>query len=798
MILNESKRDELLIPYLKYFNQNGEQMSLGKLKTTLLAYLTEKAGLRNLSLGSNYYLAGAARYYFNGDLTVDRNVGLVSGKEDVFNTEICEKLNALIMILRNSVIDSIGQTFEQPEDFGTLSIERLLRKYGKKINKELGTGDDENAEKGDNIDRNERIGSNGYSFDIMYSHDDCKKYFDATAPGSWCITYGQQYYNTYTRRNNAHFVIFRKDGFEDIRREKGENFPLDEYGASLLAVLQGNEDPLDIPQVTSRYNHGGSGIESIPRADFVLDKEGLEALVGMTDDDLRRIYSIWEADRAKKKGSAAASETKKKNQLITREFKYKQMLLNGGSQLKDVFDSFNIITGKEEALSKSIVAARSEVQGEKYWVLVDKNRILFETVVSDANYNFSYRANGTYVPSDVYDENGQKMEGNGSAHLFNNVIFVNKDKYVMIYDTRFHRFVDIDGATKFKSVPLYTWSNIQEGSQALLYEVKQTANQMALVDIKTNKPLRLPNGETWFAYVTGPSLNRGYGRGALRANIITSDQDVLSIMYDPSMKLVYFYLPEERRFIDINYAKENGAEYAMIDPYGVHTKGYFLLELFKTQTNRYYGGETYESQETVGHQIFHGDKPITILEENGTTLIYYVYYNYATDSILCCQGKPVYGWNTNDCYGEVSCLQVYPLLPDGRRPQWNTFESAKCYLYVPSIRGLIENKVFHTPYFYLERDYAQRGWNSAFFKVFSDRQKEEYEGDSSYDKMQVRADSYKLSYLVSGAKKIGGFIPQDQLTKYWKKDSQQPQQLREEDIRAMVSESVKRILRKIK
>ena len=34
-------------------------------------------------------------------------------------------------------MDSLGQKFEQPEDFGTLSIDKLLRKYNKKIDAEL-------------------------------------------------------------------------------------------------------------------------------------------------------------------------------------------------------------------------------------------------------------------------------------------------------------------------------------------------------------------------------------------------------------------------------------------------------------------------------------------------------------------------------------------------------------------------------------------------------------------------------------------------------------------------------------
>ena len=71
-ILNESKRDNFLTPYIEMFKTKGQDVTLGQLKTALLKKLTEEGGLRNLSLGSNFYLAGAARYYFNGDLTLNK------------------------------------------------------------------------------------------------------------------------------------------------------------------------------------------------------------------------------------------------------------------------------------------------------------------------------------------------------------------------------------------------------------------------------------------------------------------------------------------------------------------------------------------------------------------------------------------------------------------------------------------------------------------------------------------------------------------------------------------------------
>ena len=137
--LNESSRDNLLSRYVDLLKSNGKNVTLSQVKQYLLTKFVNEAHIRNLSLDSNYYLAGVARYYFNGDLTTNKVLNAFdSSVKDRFDEEICNRLSALIMVLRNSYIDSIGEKFEQPEDFGELSLKKLLRKYGKEIDKELG------------------------------------------------------------------------------------------------------------------------------------------------------------------------------------------------------------------------------------------------------------------------------------------------------------------------------------------------------------------------------------------------------------------------------------------------------------------------------------------------------------------------------------------------------------------------------------------------------------------------------------------------------------------------------------
>lgn len=72
--LNESKRDNMLLSYYNAIVESGIQVSFGQFKSKLLQTLSSSGGIHSLSERSNYYLAGAARYYFNGDLTTNKNL----------------------------------------------------------------------------------------------------------------------------------------------------------------------------------------------------------------------------------------------------------------------------------------------------------------------------------------------------------------------------------------------------------------------------------------------------------------------------------------------------------------------------------------------------------------------------------------------------------------------------------------------------------------------------------------------------------------------------------------------------
>lgn len=586
MILNESGRDDLLLPFLEILKSRGIDCKLGVLKRYLLKHFVEDGDFRNLSLGSNFYLAGVARYYFNGDLTQNKNLAVfdeTNQTKDIWNEDICKRLNALILILRNSVVDSLGETFEQPEDFGDLPIAKLLRKYGAKINKELGIVPSK-KEKVDTLDRSENVG-NGYTFDIIYSQNDATKYYKPTQPGAWCITYAIQHYNYYKNHLGIHYVIFKKDGWEDVPRQKGPDWtprkPQDEYGCSLIALLQSNSNGEPV-YITSRWNHGwepGTACE----ADHAFTKEEFFAKTGVNDADLQRIFTIWQKDKSAHVSKGEQNgEGRAKKLYNLRDLKYRQMRINGGENPdtvmvtipRDMTDKEKIqvyIENHKSAIvgngkpNKSIIDYKIEIEGINYHVLVDKGRILFESLVPSTEYWRMDSWQATYDYTDRMSADNTRRVS--SCQWLHNMIVIrlSGNKY-KLYDIRRHKFLDVGGVTTFKYIDnTRQWQS--EG--AVFYELKLTNRQIALIDVNTNTPLKLPNGQYWFEDLKYEGKSNYYGR-EVRPGFVRSNATYIAIIYDSSAKEVFFYNMSTKRFENLDMSNFNSVSNILVKSAGLN------------------------------------------------------------------------------------------------------------------------------------------------------------------------------------------------------------------------------------
>ena len=628
MILNESKRDELLLPYLNiYKEKTGQNVPLGKFKEMMLYKLGVQGGLQNLSKSSNYYLVGATKYYFNGDLTTNNDLSIFHedfNDDDQWDRDICIRLNACINILRDAYIDTVGTEFEQPEDFGTLTLPRLLRKYNKKINEALGIVEEPKVKKTNKsepepIDFN--VG-NGYTFDILYSYGDATKYNRWTQPGAWCITYGTSHDNGYIRRLNIHYVIFLKNGYQEIERPRtpGPGFtqekPHDEYGNSMIAMLQSNESWEPI-YITSRWNHGAGNVYC--EADHAYTLEEFTQITGVTPEDLKRIYDIWTRERFKRRPARQRTPTdpdaRTRALAELRRIKYAQMRVNGGENANTVFNVEEALYGRQGVedpetgeilydFKNSVYVCSLKSTGdeeeeetpqngnEKTMFLVDKGKTVFETVCRLRN---AWWYNSGFISAEKYYSR-QDPEDRFKMH---NLVLFKKTETApwMLYDTRRHDFVDVGGMKKFKYIPLTWGSNNSKDSQTQFYVVKQTNDKMALVKISNNMPLKLPNGEFWFSHLKCESNSR-WSRNVNGRFVGTPSDTFLQISKnheeDNSVEN-FFYSVKRGRFVDIpnltNVSNDfSGCQIDIFDHINLNGITYNLFRYWSTNTQLGYHG----------------------------------------------------------------------------------------------------------------------------------------------------------------------------------------------------------------
>lgn len=517
-IITESSRDNLLLPYLNILNQKGINCNLGELKNYLMKKFVVEANIHALSLNSNYYLSGVARYYFNGDLTTNRVLNIFNSKvKDEFKYDVCQRLDEIIVYLRNAYIDTTGTAWEQPEDFGELSIAKLFRKYGGKIDK-LKQKENKNKTIVQKSDFTNNVGKD-YTYEIMYTHDDCKKYNSYTSPGAWCITYGEQHFDYYIKHPASHFIIFKKNGYENIKRSVGKNFPLDEYGLSLIAVRQYNSK-CSFVGATTRWNHGSTDSPSISNADKAMTYEELCQITGLDDIKWQSIYDEWKSNQttyvAADRGKIAADRLN-----IARKFKYAQMLYRNGTSIEKLIEDGVLYkngkilqpigqTLKTVNPNKSIITLTAESGDAIYWTIFDKGSFMVDKVLADniqagtQDYGLSRNLPQFF------------LETFASCHTKSGKI---------IYSYKTHDVLNINGNKYFK-----TLSTIKSSENYLIAE--NSHGGKSLISISSLKPLQFPNGE----YVCEIPVDVGDG--------------IIKIVYDSSAGTYFYFNTETNTFID--------------------------------------------------------------------------------------------------------------------------------------------------------------------------------------------------------------------------------------------------------
>lgn len=563
-LLREGARDKALEQFIPLFQKRGIDANVSYVKQALMKKFVTEANIHSLSLAGNYYLVGVARYYFNGDLTANKRLNaLYPNVTDNFRTDVCERLDALINILRNAYIDSVGTQFEQPEDFGNLTIDKLLRKYNKKINKELGIDTDKGTEKTEEQTAPaDHTAGKDYTYDIMYSYEDCKKYNKATTPGAWCITYGPQHYNNYIRKFNKyggiHYVIFRRNGYENIPRKRGPGFtnakPHDAYGNSLICVLQRNDCP-EPTFITSRWNHGDRfEIE----ADYAYTKEEFLNVIGADETILQKTYDEWkkniDRDKEREKEQRANIRTQDRQNKLTaaRALKYMQMLINGGANpftVKIPGIVFNahplgwdprewcqkigaeyVTVGNAPTKYPYFISVSNDDHTWTYRTVMDRKKILLDQAFSE---NIKLTAQTDKLFS-LTDSNG----------------------YTYLYDRKRHQFISVDGTRKFKYIAPRelgpnAWSKPNGDEKYAVVAV--SGHQAALINLNTLKPVATRNGAVWFESITAAGrydTMTGYHGEITLPQYLDLQGTVLKMIYDSASGEKYYYNTKTDAFVN--------------------------------------------------------------------------------------------------------------------------------------------------------------------------------------------------------------------------------------------------------
>ncbi len=644
-MLTESKRDDLLLPYLELLHKRGDNVSLGQLKTYLLNKFATEFGIHSLSASSNFYLAGVARYYFEGYLTTNKRLNVFYPKfKDKPNTEVCEKLDKLIDFLRNAYIDSVGTKFEQPEDFGTLTLEKLFNKYNKKV---FGSIEQRNQKQDENINVSNGQVNKKYTYQIIYNFEEAKPYSQYTQPGAWCITYGQQHFNYYKRRLKIHYIFFLQNGYENIPRKVGKGFtkqkPHDEYGNSMIAVLQSNDSPEPI-YITSRWNHGyGETVGT--EADHAYTKEEFLNVIGADESILTQCYEQWKKGVENSKNNEGRKLQNKIKLGVMRKFKYAQMMINGGADPKQLFsDCYFLCRQNTNKLTKGmfLVSMTDENDG-KWWSIMDRGQIAFDKLmVQDSSYR----------PQSV-DYNDTTL---GIRH----------NDIMLFYNKKKHKFIDLNGAIKFKHQD-YTARDSNKDDGFIMVALR--GNEIGLIDIQKGEAVKAPNGATMFEAIVSMGRYRHNNNSNVNYSGFidlydTNHEKFIKFIYDSSANISFVFSIETKSFLPTyKNASQEGLEIA--NDIEALKKGYikyqkassqpyhFISQLWDINSQNWFSVEN-----TIEFSKINIFKNILIYAtEQGT--YQEKYFNLTTDKYLTFNGKILIGV-TSQAFNNQEWLYIQP------------------------------------------------------------------------------------------------------------------------------------------
>lgn len=136
--------------------------------------------------------------------------------------------------------------------------------------------------------------SDNYTVEIIYTQVQLALYMPYIKNDPWEAASNEEHYNTERLNNVTHFLVFRRNGFEDYPEKMTEGYPIDTYGTSLMLVEQSDIDGAYYNGLT-RWNYGLScGARDLDEKERFVSYENLKQITRLSDDKFDEIFRIWQ------------------------------------------------------------------------------------------------------------------------------------------------------------------------------------------------------------------------------------------------------------------------------------------------------------------------------------------------------------------------------------------------------------------------------------------------------------------------------------------------------------------------
>lgn len=327
-------------------------------------------------------------------------VRLLLQSGDTTDGEFIQKLNKYI-----GIVAPKAKELGLDQNANGMSLQAFFNKFNEDVTKSEEEDRESSAQYGNNSNGN----NNGYTIVPISKFEDASKYSIDT---DWCITQSETTFISHVKNIKGVFYFLLKDDYKEIKRKKGPNCPLDEYGLSMIAVSFRHDGSIET--ITCRWNHDNGG------NDYIMSPAELSELIGQD------IYSIFNPKDLSKGSDIICKINYKFDELFLYRDNDKNDLFVSNSSLDDkaYFNgkSYIIYNEKDGNNTKLLITKQGKVIGSTNSINKKIHIKEFDDLVA---INFSDTLNGSGI---YYLNNMTKIENSptfGNFIEMGNILMLN-------------------------------------------------------------------------------------------------------------------------------------------------------------------------------------------------------------------------------------------------------------------------------------------------------------------------------------------------------------------------------------